>query len=175
MQVGIRRYEELDATEFQNAVLESVPHVSKWLPWCSDKYSIDDAKLWASSARETWDSGTDYRFVIEDVDCSLLLGSVGINQVVKQHKVGNLGYWVRSSALNKSVCTQAAKLAIEYAFRELGFQRIEIHVLTENGPSNAVASKLGGVCEGIFRNKLIYNGASMPAYCYSVIPSDYGI
>ncbi len=175
MNVGIRRYKELDAAEFQKAVLESVPHVSKWLSWCSDTYSIDDAKLWASSATEMWENGTDYRFVVEDLDTSTILGSVGINQVVAQHKVGNLGYWVRSSALNKGVCTQAAKLAVEFAFRELSFQRIEIHVLTENTSSKAVASKLGGVSEGIFRNKLMHNGVSMPANCYSIIPSDYGI
>jgi len=175
MHVGIRKYKESDADESQEAVLESVDHLSKWLSWCNSDYRIEDARQWASSAKRTWENGTDYRFVVEDQNTGGILGSVGINQVVDQHKVGNLGYWIRKSAINNGVCTRAARQVVEFAFRELGFQRIEIHALCENEPSNIVASNIGGVFEGVFRNKLIFEGKSMPANCYSVIPSDYGI
>ena len=175
MSIGIRKYKESDAEAFQQAVLESVEHVSKWLSWCTEDYRIDDANLWVSSAHKTWENGSNYRFLIENLDNFEILGAVGINQVVTQHQVGNLGYWIRASALNKGYCTQAAKLAIKYAFSELDFKRIEIHVLTENKESNAVALNLGGTFEGTVRNKLMHNGTSMPANCYSVIPDDYGI
>jgi len=175
VQVGIRQYKESDADGFQEAVLESVDHVSKWLPWCHSGYRIEDAREWACSAKETWDNGTDYRFVVENQVTGEILGSVGINQVVAQHKVGNLGYWIRESALNKGACTIAAKQVVDFGFRELGFQRIEVHVLCENKASNIVASKLGGVYEGEFRNKLWHDGKSRPANCYSIVPSDYGI
>lgn len=175
MQIGIRRFQEKDAVDFHKAVLESVEHVSEWLPWCTTEYNLNDAKLWVSSAKETWKNGTDYRFIVEDLDTGNILGTVGINQVVQQHKVGNLGYWIRRSALRQGACTKAAKKVVDYAFNELGFQRIEIHVLVENKPSNSVASKLGGNYEGIFRNKLMHNGKSRPAKCYSIIPSDYDI
>jgi len=175
MRIGIRKYKPNDAEEFQRAVLESVEHVSKWLPWCSKDYSIEDAEEWASGAQRSWEEGTDYRFIIEDQETKEILGAVGINQVVRQYMIGNLGFWVKASALNKGCCTQAAKLATEYAFKELGFNRIEIHVLTENKSSIAVAENLGGVFEGAFRNKIIFNGVPSPANCYSIIPSDYGI
>jgi len=171
--VAIRKYRETDAEQFQVAVLESVSHVSQWLPWCTPDYSIEDATQWATSAAQAWDEGTDYRFVIENKSTGEILGSVGINQVVPQHRVGNLGYWIRESAMNQGVCTRAARLAIEYAFCELDFQRIEIHVHPDNVASNAVAAKLGGVYEGVFRNKIVFEGASVPAKCYSVVPSDY--
>lgn len=175
MPIGIRKYRETDAEAFQQAVLESVEHVSKWLPWCTKDYNINDAKSWVSTAQKNWENGSDYRFLIENLESFEILGAVGINQVVTQHQVGNLGYWVRASALNKGYCTQAAKLAIKYAFSELGFKRIEIHVLTENKGSNAVALKLGGTFEGTLRNKLMFNGRSMPANCYSVILGDYEV
>ena len=153
--------------------MESVEHLSKWLPWCTPDYSISDSTEWAKSAADTWESGTDYRFIIEDTKTFQILGTVGINQVVPQHKTGNLGYWVRKSAMNKGVCTQSARQVAAFAFEKLGFQRIEIHILTDNKASNAVASKLGGKYEGIFRNKLFFNGKSLPAKCYSIVPSDY--
>lgn len=173
MEIAIRKFKESDAQEFQAAVLESVEHVSDWLPWCTEAYSLQDAEQWTTSAAKVWDAGTDYRFIIEDLDTKKILGSVGINQIVHQHKIGNLGYWVRKSAINRGICTKAARLAVKYAFTELEIQRIEVHVHTENIASNAVASKLGGVYEGVFRNKLFFNGHSVPAKCYSVIPCDY--
>ena len=175
MDIAIRRYRASDAEAFHAAVLESTGHISAWLPWCTPDYSIEDATEWAASAARTWEEGSDYRFVIEDRDTLQFLGSVGINQVVHQHRIGNLGYWVRKSAINNDVCTRAARLAVRTAFEQLGFQRIEIHVHTENAASNRVAAKLGGLYEGIVRNKLWFKGASVPAKCYSIIPGDYGI
>ena len=173
MEISIRKFKESDAQEFHSSVIESVGHISVWLPWCTPSYSLEDAKDWTTSAATVWRAGTDYRFIIEDSVTKKILGTVGINQVVHQHKIGNIGYWVRKSAINKGVCTKAARLVVKYAFTELGFQRIEVHVHEENIASNSVASKLGGEYEGVFRNKLFFNGKSVPAKCYSVIPSDY--
>lgn len=171
--ISIRKFRESDAPAFQEAVLESVQHLSQWLSWCTPSYSITDAVDWATSAQQSWEDGKDYRFLIENADTGEVLGCVGINQVVQQHKVGNLGYWVRKSAINQGVCAGAARRAVEFAFGQLGFQRIEIHVQVNNHASNAVALKLGGQYEGVFRNKLIFDGESVPAKCYSITPSDY--
>ena len=173
MDPRIRRYKSSDAAAFQEAVLSSINHLSRWLSWCTPAYSINDAVEWVNSAENSWKAGTDYRFLVEDTKTGAVIGGVGINQIVHQHPVGNLGYWVRESAINRGVCTTAARLATEYAFRELGFQRIEIHIQVDNHASNAVASKLGGEFEGILRNKLMFNGESVRAKCYSIIPSDY--
>lgn len=173
MDVAIRKFSASDARAFYSAVHESVEHVGAWLPWCTADYTLDDAIQWAGSATQTWNDGSDYRFIIQDNTSGEILGSAGINQVVPQHRVGNLGYWVRKSALNSGVCTTAARLVIEFAFKELGFQRIEIHVHPDNHGSNKVAQRLGGLDEGLFRNKLILNGITGPARCYSVVPGDY--
>ncbi len=173
MKINIRKFKESDTREFQEAVLESVEHLSVWLPWCTPDYSIEDATDWVTSAADAWEAGTDYRFVIEDAKTLKILGCVGINQVVPQHKVGNLGYWVKKSALKQGVCTQAVREVAAFAFDTLGFKRLEVHILTDNNASNAVASKLGGEFEGVFRNKLLFNGKSLPAKCYSIVPSDY--
>jgi RimJ/RimL family protein N-acetyltransferase len=175
MRVGIRQFKTSDADGFYEAVRESIAHISPWLPWCTTDYSKQDAELWVASADEAWASGTDFRFIIEDRDSGKILGSVAINQVIKHNKTGNLGYWVRASALGCGVCTEAARQAIRYAFVELGFLRIEVQILTDNVVSGRVAERLGGVYEGTFRNKLFIHGHSRPAKCYSIIPSDYGL
>ena len=175
MDIEIRKLSPSDTEGFHQAVVESAQHISPWLPWCRADYTMAEAIEWTYSADEVWDAGTDYRFVIEDKVQHRILGSVGINQVIQQHKIGNLGYWVRHSALNKGVCTKASRLAVEYAFNVLGFQRIEIHLHPENKASDAVALKLGGKFEGVLRNKIIHQGQSVAAKCYSIIPRDYGL
>jgi RimJ/RimL family protein N-acetyltransferase len=173
MKIAIRRYTESDTQQLLEAVLESVEHLSRWMSWCTAAYSIGDAQAWASSAAQAWSDGTEYRFVVEDIDSGRFLGAVGINQVVSQHKIGNLGYWVRRTALNRGVCTTAASQAIRFAFQNLDFRRLEIHILTDNHASNAVAAKLGATYEGTLRNKIILNGTSLPAKCYAIFPDDY--
>jgi RimJ/RimL family protein N-acetyltransferase len=130
---------------------------------------------WTSSAASCWDNGTDYRFVVVDACSDDILGGVGINQVVAQHQAGNLGYWVRTSALNRGVCTTAARLACEFAFQHLKFVRLDVHVHPDNMASNSVAVKLGGVFEGTQRNRIMMHGEPCAANCYSIIPSDLGI
>lgn len=173
MQIAIRQFEPADAQAFFEAVKESVDHVSPWLPWCNAEYSLADAREWADSAAQAWAEGTDYRFLIEETGHGRILGSVGINSIDHRHRTGNLGYWIRKSALNQGVCTRAARLAIEFAFDSLGLHRIEVRCQLDNHASNIVAGRLGGVYEGIFRNKILVNGQSLPARCYSVIPADY--
>ncbi|MFT5481697.1 MAG: RimJ/RimL family protein N-acetyltransferase [Halieaceae bacterium] len=174
MKVEIRQFRESDAANFRDAVLESVDHVSPWLPWCMAEYRLEDARDWVVTAAVNWREGTDYRFLIVDADTDSILGGVGISQVVPHHRTGNLGYWVRKAALGQGVCTRAAKLVVFYAFDELQFQRIEVHVLTDNIASNIVAQKLGGEFEGVQRNKLVVRGESCAANCYSIVPTDYG-
>lgn len=175
MEITIRKFRQEDAHGFHQAILESVAHVSPWLGWCTADYSLVQATEWATTAAQLWEQKAEYRFVIQDAQSQMILGSVGLNQIVHQHKVANLGYWVRKSAIGKGVCTNATRQVIQYAFEHLDLKRIEIHALPENQASNAVALKVGGVYEGRFRNKLINQGQSLAANCYSVVPSDYDV
>jgi RimJ/RimL family protein N-acetyltransferase len=172
MDINIRKFKTGDTPELYAAVRESISHLSPWLCWCTPAYSMADAEFWVTTAEQEWNAGNDFRFVIECKLTGKLLGSVAINQVIQQHKIGNLGYWIRQSALNQGVCTKAARKAIEYGFNHLQLQRIEICALEDNTASSAVAEKLGGIYEGILRNKLFHNGKSYPAKCYSLIPGD---
>jgi len=172
MDINIRKFKTGDAPELYAAVKESIEHISPWLCWCTPAYSIADAEFWVTTAESEWDAGNDFRFVIECNQTGKFLGSVAINQVVQQHKIGNLGYWIRKTALNQGVCTEAARKSIEYGFNQLQLQRIEICALEANIASIAIAEKLGATYEGVLRNKLFHAGKSHPAKCYSLIPSD---
>jgi hypothetical protein len=98
VEIAIRQFKESDAKEFQAAVLESVEHLSAWLPWCTPDYSIQDATDWAHSASQSWRDGTDYRFLVEDAKTGQILG-VGRDQSsgrsAPERKPGLLGSKIR--------------------------------------------------------------------------------
>lgn len=170
MQPIIRRIKRSDASDMQSAVLESVGHISPWLDWCTPSYRLSDAVNWTEEAAIKWQDGSDYRFVIADAESNLILGSVAIRTVCARKGVGDLGYWLRKRALGRGYCTQAAELAIEFAFKKLGFKRIEMRILPENEPSNAVALRLGASFDGLQPNKITYKGEAKIANCYSHLP-----
>ena len=167
MQPVIRRIKRSDASEMQAAVLESVGHIRPWLDWCTPSYRLSDAVRWTEEAASKWQEGSDYRFVIEDPESGLMLGSVVIKNVCGPYRIGDLGYWLRKRALGQGNCTMAVKLAIEYGFEQLGFERIEMRVLPENESSNAIAFRLGASFDGLQANKIIHKGVAKMANCYS--------
>jgi len=175
MEIRIRNCNADDVTPFLAAVAESADHLSPWLSWCTPDYGTEEARAWISTSEECWRDGTDYRMLIEEVSTGSILGSVGLNQIIDDYGIGNLGYWVRKSAINKNICATASRWFVELAFKELDFKRIEITIHPDNHASNAVAVKIGATYEGILRNKIIHDGVSTAAKCYSIIPSDYDL
>jgi ribosomal-protein-serine acetyltransferase len=167
----LRPFETRDAEAFATAARESIDTVGLWMPWCVADYSAVTALEWfalcdaGSSANTACDVG------VFDAN-GLLLGGVGLNQFNHQHKVVNLGYWVRATKQRQGVCFRAAQALANHGFTELGFGRIEIVIAEGNAPSVAVARKLGAVFECYARNRLVIHDAAVTASVYSLLATD---
>ena len=83
--------------------------------------------------------------------------------------MGNLGYWVRTSAAGRGAATRATRLAARFGFEQLGLHRIEIVAAIDNIGSQRVAEKAGAVREGVLRKRLLIRGKSQDAVLYSLI------
>lgn len=170
MEITLRKFESTDAENFFQAVKESVGHVSPWLAWCDEAYNIEKAQHWVKDSIDAWETGREYRYVIIEKHRGEILGSVAINQIVTEHRIGNIGYWVRKSALGSNVCTKAVKQLVNEGFQRWGFQRLEIVIAEDNLASCRVAEKVGAIFEGTFNNKLRLHERPIAAKCYSLVP-----
>ena len=141
--IGIRPFQNEDVNSFYEAAIESAEHMQEFMPWCHAEYSIQESKEWVISQTETFKEGKEYSFVIYSLENQELLGSVAINHINNIHKIGNIGYWIRKSALNKGVATEAVSLACSFGFTTLGLFRAEIVTLPSNKASRKVAEKVG--------------------------------
>lgn len=164
--IGIRPFTKQDTEPFYQMVRESIEHVSPFLPWCHPDYSMNNARNWVNSRAAAWRAGNECSFLIFQLDNGELLGSVEINRMHDEAGVGNLGYWVRRSALGHGLAVSASRLVADVGFRELRLKRLEIRVLVENRASQRVAEKLGAEFLGEVDGGIEVGGQFNSAYRY---------
>ena len=167
--IGIRTFRKEDVVPFYAAAAESIEHMHEFMPWCHPNYSIEESEAWVTSRGEAWESADEYSFIIYSMENDELLGGVAINQINPAHKIGNIGYWVRKNALNKSMATEAISLVAAFGFETLGLNRLEIVTLPNNGASRKVAENAGAKYEGIMQGRLLVHGKALDACMYSLV------
>ena len=150
----LRPYQISDINRLYEAVRDSIPEVSAWLPWCHPGYSIDESRTWVETRDAAWQKGTDYDFTMVDPKDGSYLGGCGINAIIGDHEFANLGYWVRTSRTKQGVATAATLLLARFGFKKLKLNRIEIVVDTGNEASQRVAEQVMGKSRRIERERL---------------------
>lgn len=171
-QVRIRAYRLGDEDALFEAVSESIPEVSVWLPWCHPGYSRTESAAWVVSRPGAWKKDEAYDFAIEGARDGRFLGGCGLRWTDRNSRCANLGYWVRSSCAGRGVATAAARLVARFGFEDLGLQRIEILAAVENHASRRVAEKLGAAKEGILRRRFVIEGEPQDGVLYSLVAED---
>ena len=168
----IRPYTAGDITEQVDAIIESVTTVGRWLPWCNSTYSVKDAAEWFVICEQSMAASLSYDLGIFYKSSRELVGSIAINEIRANHKLGNIGYWVRESAQGKGIAAEAVEAIAEFGFNLLGLVRLEIIAGVDNKASRRVAEKVNATCEGLARNRIILDKQPIDAMIYSLIPSD---
>lgn len=171
----IRRYRAEDAAAVYEAVRESIPEVSKWMPWCHKDYAIEETSAFLASQEESWAEGKDYGFGIFDAGTHAYYGGVGLNHIVEEYRYANLGYWVRTGAAGRGIASRATRLAARFGFEELGLQRVEIVAAVENVGSQRTAEKAGARREGVLRKRIVLYGVTHNAVLYSLVAEDLAV
>jgi ribosomal-protein-serine acetyltransferase len=166
----IRPFAEGDVAAFVEAVHESVKTVGVWMPWCVATYSEADARLWFAQCLANLRANTAYDLGIFSSTGAELYGGISINQINVNHKMGNIGYWVRQSHQGKGIATRAVRCIAGYGFSQLKLTRLEIVAAEKNLPSRAVAQKVGAVLECIAPNRLVVKQRAIAAAVYSMLP-----
>ena len=168
----LRPFRDDDVGRLYEAVRESIAEVSPWLSWCHQDYSIEESREFISSRARAAESEEWYSFGIFEEDTERFLGGVGLNFINRVHRMGNLGYWVRTSAAGRGIATKAARLMARFSFEQVGLHRVEILAAVPNLASQRVAEKAGAVREGVLRKRLLIGGESQDAVLFSLIPKD---
>ncbi|NQY57750.1 MAG: GNAT family N-acetyltransferase, partial [Ilumatobacteraceae bacterium] len=80
----VRRYASTNATQLQQAIIESVQHLAPWMPWAAlEPLKLSDREELIAKWAEQWDRGEAFMFgVFRD---EVLVGGCGLNKRVGAH------------------------------------------------------------------------------------------
>jgi RimJ/RimL family protein N-acetyltransferase len=114
--------------------------------WSKGPRDDAGARDWFES-RNDWTDGEHASWAVTD-DTDRLLGSVSLHHIAHEHAATQIGYWVSPWARGRGVATGAVRLAVSYAFTELGLVRVALYHAVENVASCRVAGASGFRLEG---------------------------
>ncbi len=170
--IHIRPYEPDDSAALYVAAVESVADVFPWLAWCHPRYTLAEAEEWTRSRPRLFNEGVSYDFVIAD-SSGRFLGACGLNQINRDHRFANLGYWVRSTATGHGVASTSVRHLAAFAFSRTDILRLEIVCAVGNTRSQRAAAKSGATREGVLRDRLLIHGQSHDAVVFSIVRSQW--
>lgn len=105
-----------------------------------DPYPDDGAAAWLAEAIPKCEAGEWHVFAItrEDGQAVGLIGLIG-----ESERGAEMGYWIGGPFMNEGFATQAVGLLLEFAFSELGLERVFATPLERNLASRRVLEKNG--------------------------------
>jgi len=168
----LRPLQRTDREALFEAVTESIQEVSPWLPWCHAGYAIAETDAFIESCITAWAQQTHFPLAIFDARTGQYFGGTGVNHIERMNRLGNVGYWIRTSATRRGAASKAVRLVARFAFETVQLVRLEIVVRPENVASRRAAEKAGAKLETIARNRIVQHGKAYDAALYSLIPAD---
>lgn len=114
-------------------------------------------EFWNDKDKEK-DDPHDYKFGIRTLADDKLIGLTGLG-VSWNHQ--SAWFWIgigEADYRSKGYGTDATRLTIAYAFRELGLYRVQLGVFSYNVRAKRVYEKVGFVTEGVQRSALYRDG-----------------
>jgi ribosomal-protein-alanine N-acetyltransferase len=122
--------------------------------------------------QKQWRSGGRTRaFAARDARSGELVGGCEIR--LREHGIAELSYWVFPSNRGRGMACRAVRLACDYAFADLGVERVELYIEPDNLASRGVARSAGFREEGVLRSQgVTVTGERRDMVLYSRLPSD---
>jgi len=77
---------------------------------------------------------------------------IGLHSIDWANRKTSIGYYVAKEAQGKGIVTRSVRAVLDYAFRELELNRVEIRCGVSNWKSRAIPERLGFTNEGIIRD-----------------------
>ena len=148
--IALRPWLERDVEAIVSACRDE--DIAWWLDQIPQPYGEADARTYVAMTRRGWKDGTHAAFAVTKPETDEVLGSVGLHWLDAEHKVAEVGYWVRRESRGQGVATRATRLAARWALTECGIERLQLRADQRNVASQRVAESAGFRREGVLRS-----------------------
>ncbi|MFE9772831.1 GNAT family N-acetyltransferase [Streptomyces sp. NPDC005931] len=119
-----------------------------------------------------WANGSMFTFGVF-LASGELAGMLGIT--MRSPGAGEIGFWGAKEHRGHGYTTEAAVLAVRWAFTTMSLDRVEWRAEVGNRASRAVAERAGFTIEGTLRSAINNKGVLRDCWIGSLLPSDLGL
>ena len=120
------------------------------------------------NADVTANEGITWAIVLKE-NPSLLIGTIGLWRIIKDHYRAEIGYMLLPEYFNKGYMKEAINEVIKFSFYKLNLHSIEAHINPANTASAAVLKNTGFIQEAYFRENFYYKGVFKDTVVYSLV------
>jgi RimJ/RimL family protein N-acetyltransferase len=143
--------------------------VAKNLSRVPHPYTEDDACAFIVTCGAGWRSGDDLAFAILRKMPSAYIGICGLHPA----RNWEFGYWLGKPYWGQGYATEAGARAVDFAFEELGAERVNAGWFHDNPASGRVLEKLGFRRTGEEKRSCLARGCIVAAYAVTLDRATY--
>lgn len=168
----LRQFTEEDATDMYNN-WASDSEVTKYLTWPTHG-SVETTRKVIGMWLEDYKDKEYYQWAIELKESGQVIGSISLMNIDNHIENCEIGYCIGKAFWNRGIVAEAFSYIIDFAFNQVGFQRITGRHHVSNPASGRVMEKCGLKYEGLLR-KISRNGSGILVDCkyYSILKDEY--
>ncbi|MFF5716069.1 GNAT family N-acetyltransferase [Streptomyces buecherae] len=153
------------------------PDIPRWTNVPSPYLREHAQNFVTEMAPNGWRDNTSYSLAVVTKDDGVLVGAMGLVrlELAGPERQAEIGYWTVKEHRGRGYTVEAARRMIDWAFGELGVERVEWYAEVGNEGSWAVARSLGFQREGTLRARIPHAGTRRDSWIGSLLPSDLGL
>lgn len=136
-------------------------------------YTVKDGKRMVEATCRGRVEGTAYNFLIIEKPSNRVAGMIHLGGINKRFKRAETGYWIGKEFRRKGMMSEALRLVVRFAFKELGLHRIAAYVFLDNEKSIKLLEKVGFRREGVLRDFVKHHNKWRDCIIYSMLRREY--
>lgn len=136
-------------------------------------YKLKDAKKFIRDSAKKRRKKEEFCFAIVIKNTNELIGSISLVKINWFYKWAEVGYWIGKDFRGNGFMSEAVRGLLDYGFKKINLNRIEINCFVENKASKRVIEKVGGVFEGKMRQKVFLRGKFYDLLVFSILRKEW--
>ncbi|NLP52518.1 GNAT family N-acetyltransferase [Bacillus sp. RO1] len=141
-----------DGPAVHEAINHSLPELKPWMIFAQQEQRVEDVEANIRESHAQFLQRKDLRLMVFLKETGEFVASSGLHRIDWSIPKFEIGYWIDSRHSGKGYITEAVEGISQFAFEQLGANRVEIRCDSKNVKSRAVAERAGYTLEGILEN-----------------------
>ncbi len=154
--IELVQLKQSDAKDIFNTINSQRDYLGKWLPFVAFTREVSDTEDFVESVIDADEECFEYVFTIRKKN--EFAGLIGFKDTDRLNRKTEIGYWLSESCQKQGIVTKSVSRLCDFAFNELGMNRIQIKCAVENIPSKNIPVRLGFRFEGVERQGELLTG-----------------